>query len=87
MSHSDEKSENVTTSKKKPNRCHYCEKKIKIAIEPQCKYCNLIHCIVHSAPDFHQCAFLDDYLNDQRTKQISNLLTNKCLKDKLNNRI
>ena len=85
--HISTKGESDVKFNKKSNRCHYCTKKFKIAAEIQCKYCNFVYCITHSAPDFHECELLDVYINDQKNQLINSVLTSKCSKDKISNRI
>lgn len=68
-------------------RCPICNTKMNISITLICKFCEDSYCTKCIAPDFHNCSKTDNYVKSIYDTYSNNMMHNKCVSDKIKNRI
>ena len=71
----------------KMRRCPVCNVKTNISTTLTCKFCNNLYCIKCISPDFHNCSKKDNYMKLKYETYSNNVMHEKCVSDKIKNRI
>lgn len=68
-------------------RCPICNVKINISNTLTCNFCNNSYCIKCISPDVHNCSKINDYKRIKYETFSNNVMHEKCIADKIENRV